>query len=81
MRLADLPSVLEPALIEEARRIGIGLHSVTSLYDPAIAEAQSDRLSLVMGYSALEIRQIERGVELLAQAVASVKGRLDERTR
>lgn len=81
VRLADLPSVLEPALIEEARRIGIGLHSVTSLYDPAIAEAQSDRLSLVMGYSALEIRQIERGVELLAQAVASVKGRLDERTR
>jgi len=72
VRFADLPQSLETALIDEARRVGVGVHSAAPLYDPAATESRPDRISLVMGYSALDTRQIERGVQLLAQAVARV---------
>jgi GntR family transcriptional regulator/MocR family aminotransferase len=72
VRFADLPQSLEAALIDEARRLGVGVHSAAPLYDPAVTEGRPDRISLIMGYSALDTRQIERGVQLLAQAVARV---------
>lgn len=59
----DVPGLREPDLIEAARRAGLGLHPISPLYGrPARGH---DRVGLVMGYAALGIRQIERGVEVL----------------
>lgn len=65
----DLPRRLETALIEKARRAGVGVHSVWPLYDPAGEHIAADRIGLVMGYSALDTRRIEKGVHLLAEIV------------
>ncbi|WP_370141740.1 MocR-like pyridoxine biosynthesis transcription factor PdxR [Bradyrhizobium yuanmingense] len=66
----DLPKKSETALIEAARAKGVGIYPISPLYD----QRQPDRrrgpnlIGLIMGYAALEARQIERGCQLLAQA-------------
>ncbi|SDR63731.1 transcriptional regulator, GntR family [Rhizobiales bacterium GAS113] len=70
----DLPRSLEARLVEEARRAGVGIHSVSPLYDREADKKQADRVGLVMGYSALSTRQIEKGVQLLLEAVQQVLG-------
>ncbi|WP_262271824.1 MocR-like pyridoxine biosynthesis transcription factor PdxR [Microvirga yunnanensis] len=74
--LNELPGSLETALIEAARQHGVGLYGISPLYDSATGPtgAPRERLGLVMGYSALTPRQIERGVQLLAAAIDTVKG-------
>lgn len=63
----DVPGSREPDLIEAARRTGLGLHPILPLYGrPARGH---DRVGLVMGYAALGIRQIERGVEILKEVI------------
>ncbi|WP_455363818.1 aminotransferase-like domain-containing protein [Neorhizobium alkalisoli] len=68
----DLPLAFEPMVLESARLQGVGVHSISRLYDPALPAGRPDRVGLVLGYSALEIRRIERGVHLLAGAVEQV---------
>jgi GntR family transcriptional regulator/MocR family aminotransferase len=63
----DLPRSQENRLIEAARRTGLGLHPISPLYQSG--EGHVDRVGLVMGYSALSIRQIEKGVEMLRVVV------------
>lgn len=70
---SDLPQSMEAALMRAGERLGVGLHPVTALYDPDADAIRPDRVGLVMGYSALDIRQIERGVHLLAEAVEQVR--------
>jgi GntR family transcriptional regulator / MocR family aminotransferase len=70
----DVPRSLEEPLVETARRAGVGIHSVSPLYDQQANESPVDRVGLVMGYSALSTRQIEKGVQLLVAAVAQVHG-------
>lgn len=70
--LKDVPRSREAALLENAHSAGVGLHSISSLYDPETDDLQGDRVGLVMGYAALDTRQIERGVHLLAVAVQHV---------
>lgn len=65
-RFLDLPRKLEAELIDTARRAGVGLHSVSDLYATA---ARPDRVTLIMGYAALDTGRIERGIHLLADAV------------
>jgi len=69
----DMPKSSEGALVETARRAGIGVHSISPLYEPYPDEAMQDRLGLVMGYSALTTLQIEKGVPILAAAVQATQ--------
>jgi GntR family transcriptional regulator/MocR family aminotransferase len=65
----DLPHKREDALVQAARARGIGIYPVSALVAGA---RRSKTVGLVMGYSALETAQIERGCRLLAQAVAEL---------
>jgi GntR family transcriptional regulator/MocR family aminotransferase len=65
----ELPRSQEQELIHAARRVGVGVHSISALYDPGSITARADKVGLVMGYAALDTKQIEKGVHLLAQAV------------
>lgn len=69
-----LPCAAEPRLIAAARRAGVGLHSLAPLYAPGAEGAPAGRIGLVMGYSALSPRQIEKGVQLLRAAVEQLDG-------
>jgi GntR family transcriptional regulator/MocR family aminotransferase len=70
--LRDLPATAEAALIEEARQLGVGLHPVSPLCDPALVQDKYLGVGLVMGYGALDPRRIERGVHLMSQAINQV---------
>lgn len=61
----------EDALVQAARAKGVGIYPVSALFDGRSSGRRTARkpLGLVMGYSALETAQIERGCKLLAQAV------------
>jgi GntR family transcriptional regulator/MocR family aminotransferase len=56
-------------LIEQAEALGVGVHSVTPLHDPCVRDDLPEQVGLIMGYAALETRQIEKGVQLLRQAL------------
>ncbi len=59
-------------MIEEARRAGVGVHSISPLHDPNADGLGSDQIGLVMGYAALDTRRIERGVHILAEVVERI---------
>jgi len=65
-----LPQKREDALIQAARARGVGIYPVSALF--AGPRPARKTVGLVMGYSALEVAQIERGCKLLAQAVAEL---------
>lgn len=69
----DLPRSLEAMVIEKAKHAGVGVHSVSALYDASASSIRSDQIGLVMGYAALDTRRIERGIHLLAEAVEDVR--------
>ncbi|OCK53902.1 PLP-dependent aminotransferase family protein [Bradyrhizobium sp. LMTR 3] len=72
----DLPQTSEAALIEAARVKGVGIYPVGPLFHPHPGRRhRPDVIGLVMGYAALEARQIERGCQLLAQAVDQLRSR------
>jgi GntR family transcriptional regulator/MocR family aminotransferase len=66
----DLPLKNEDALIRAARARGVGIYPVSALF--AGPRAAQKTVGLIMGYSALEVAQIERGCKLLAQAAAEL---------
>ncbi|MGX9430552.1 MULTISPECIES: MocR-like pyridoxine biosynthesis transcription factor PdxR [Bradyrhizobium] len=70
-----LPQASEEALIRTARSKGVGIYPVSALYDRRRhgRRARPDAVGLVMGYSALEARQIDRGCKLLAAAVEEIE--------
>ncbi|KJC41284.1 PLP-dependent aminotransferase family protein [Bradyrhizobium sp. LTSP857] len=70
----DLTRDHEAALVEAARAKGVGVYPVSALFDPR-GQGRRRRLEavgLVMGFAALDVRQIERGCKLLAQAVDDI---------
>lgn len=71
----DLPATSEATLIDAALAKGVGIYPVSSLFDQRRQARQHrpDVVGLVMGYAALEARQIERGCELLAQVVDQLR--------
>ena len=71
--LKELPRSREAALLEKARRAGVGVHTISRLYDQDADEFRPDRIGLVMGYAALDTRRIERGIHLLAEAIKQVR--------
>ncbi|MER8951005.1 PLP-dependent aminotransferase family protein, partial [Mesorhizobium sp. M0809] len=72
----DLPRSQETTLVEAARGAGLGLHLISPLYERQSDEGHIDRVGLVMGYAALSIRQIEKGVEILRAVVKQVQDAL-----
>ncbi|ANT54706.1 PLP-dependent aminotransferase family protein [Mesorhizobium amorphae] len=74
--LNDLQRSRGTALVEAARRTGLGLHLISPLYERHSEEGRTDRVGLVMGYAALSIRQIEKGVEVLREVVKQVQDAL-----
>ena len=73
----DLAQQSEAALIEAARSKGVGVYPVSALFDRRRSgrRARPEVVGLVMGFAALEARQIERGCRLLAEAVNEVVAR------
>jgi GntR family transcriptional regulator/MocR family aminotransferase len=65
-----LPQKREDELIRVARAKRVGIYPVSALF--ASPKGARKSVGLVMGYSALEIAQIERGCKLLAQALAEL---------
>ncbi len=72
----DLPRLCETTLVEAARSVGLGLHLISPLYGRQLDQGRSDRVGLVMGYAALSIRQIEKGVEVLREVVKQMQDAL-----
>jgi GntR family transcriptional regulator/MocR family aminotransferase len=56
----------EDALITRAQGAGLGIYPVTPLYGASTARHRRNCAGLVMGYAALDERDIRRGVERLA---------------
>lgn len=61
----DLPLTREDAFVKAARAKGVGIYPVSALF----ATPPRKTVGLIMGYSALQTAQIERGCKLLAQAM------------
>lgn len=68
VHFSEIPFGCESRFIEEARRLGVGVYPVSALYACSSTAARMDGVGLVMGYASLDVRRIERGVELLADA-------------
>lgn len=75
----DLLRKSETMLIEAARLKGVGLYPVSPLFDPRHPGRRPNAAGFVMGYAALEPRQIERGCKLLAEAVDELRMRRPSR--
>ena len=63
-----IPHEREAALIRVAHARGLGLHSIAPHYS-AIGQPRPAMPGLVMGYSALSLRQIETGIGMLASVL------------
>lgn len=74
--LNGIPRSAETTLLEGARAMGLGIHAISPLYAADATESLPDRAGLVMGYSALQTGDIERGVHLLADLLERVSGGL-----
>ncbi|MDF0492990.1 PLP-dependent aminotransferase family protein [Bradyrhizobium yuanmingense] len=69
----DIPTSAEEALIRSARTQGLGIYPVSALYDRRRRGRHIRRaaVGLVMGYSALDLRQIDRGCKILEAVVGA----------
>lgn len=72
--LNDIPRSREASLVERARAKGLGIYPISPLFEANAIENLSDRSGLVLGYSALGIKEIERGVHILADLVEKISG-------
>jgi GntR family transcriptional regulator/MocR family aminotransferase len=68
----EVPIRCENQFIEEARRVGVGIYPISPLYAHDSTAARMDAVGLVMGYASLDVRRIERGIELLADAANAI---------
>ncbi|WP_105373348.1 PLP-dependent aminotransferase family protein [Neorhizobium huautlense] len=69
----ELSASAEAVLMKAAYELGVGIYGISSLYAP-LDTSRSERqpLGLVMGYSALSPKHIQKGVQLLAEAFSAV---------
>jgi GntR family transcriptional regulator/MocR family aminotransferase len=61
----------EHMIAQRARRAGVGIHPISSLYADAGERGRRRTAGLVMGYAALDERGIRRGVALLREALGA----------
>lgn len=68
-----LPMSAEQALVNAARKLGVRVHPISSLFHPDTAESAALRpAGLVMGYALLELDAIKDGIRRLAEALREV---------
>ncbi len=67
--LTGIPRAAEDGLAARARRAGLGIYPIGPLYDPAGPTPRPDCAGLVLGYAALSVAAIDKGVALLAAVV------------
>lgn len=72
--LPRLPHTAEPALVEAARRRGVGVHAVSGLFARAMARHGTRPAGLVVGYASLTTEQIRLGISGLSKALADLPG-------
>jgi GntR family transcriptional regulator/MocR family aminotransferase len=63
----------ERALVDRARRLGVGVHPVSGLYAAPGARRPAAPAGLVVGYASLGVEAIRSGVSRLAQALAALE--------
>jgi GntR family transcriptional regulator/MocR family aminotransferase len=63
----------EPAVIEEARRRGVGVHPVTGLFAEPGKRRVSRSAGFVLGYASLGTIEIERGIRGWAEALSDLQ--------
>jgi GntR family transcriptional regulator/MocR family aminotransferase len=71
--LNGIPRAAEEGLVLRAAKAGLGIYPISPLYDPTGPAPRPDCAGLVLGYAALTVANIEKGVELLAELVRSHK--------
>jgi GntR family transcriptional regulator/MocR family aminotransferase len=79
--LKDLRSSQEAEFIDRVQRAGVGIYSISPLYDGELGNGYADRVGLVMGYAALDTQRIERGVHILAHVVEQMRSRTRAKKR
>jgi GntR family transcriptional regulator/MocR family aminotransferase len=68
-----LPAVEEPAVVEAARRRGVGVHAVSGLFAAAVKRRPSASAGFVVGYASLGVSEIERGIRGWSQALSDLQ--------
>ncbi|MCC7273175.1 MAG: PLP-dependent aminotransferase family protein [Alphaproteobacteria bacterium] len=69
--LNGIPRAAEEEFVSRAADAGLGIYPITPLYDPAGRAPRPDCAGFVLGYAALTVASIEKGVALLAELVRS----------
>ena len=67
--LDTIPRAREASFVATALNAGLGIYPIGPLYEPAMESARPACAGLVIGYSALTVEEIERGVALLARLI------------
>lgn len=67
--LNGIPEAAEDDFIARASDAGLGIHPISPLYDGTGHAPRPDRAGLVLGYAALAVASIEKGVELLSELI------------
>lgn len=71
--LNHIPRKREDELLARVNAAGIGIYSISPLYDARLG--QPDRVGLVMGYAALDERGIAHGVRIMADIIRELETR------
>ena len=69
--LKNIPRAAEEAFVARAANAGLGIYPIRPLYDRTGHAPHPDRAGLILGYAALTVASIEKGVELLAELICS----------
>ncbi len=68
----DIPLRSEPALIDEAAALGVGIYPIGPHYDPCQKRTVPGCAGAILGYASLAEAQIEEGTARLAVVVDDV---------
>ena len=71
--LEGIPRAAEEDFVSRAANAGLGVYPIGPLYDRTAHAPRPDCVGLVLGYAALNVADIGKGVELLAELIRSHK--------
>ena len=66
----------ESSIAMDARKNGVGVYPVSSLFSEALPQRHPRPAGLMLGYASLSVEQIQNGIHVLASAIAAVKTHL-----
>ena len=69
--LNGIPRAAEEGFVVRAANAGLGIYPISPLYDRTGHAPRPDCAGLVLGYAALTVASIEKGVEVLAELIRS----------